>query len=88
VPAKGSAAEIGIRDVDEEHVLLIRGRVRQDEMSRVVPERIAEVHGYVEERGLGFGFNGPPFCVSSARDDERMLTTGIGWPVPAGVPGD
>jgi hypothetical protein len=86
VPAKGSAAEIGIRDVDEEHVLLIRGRVRQDEMSRVVPERIAEVDGYVEERGLGF--NGPPFWVPSAPDDERMPTTGIGWPVPSGVPGD
>jgi hypothetical protein len=55
-------------------------------MSRVVPERIAEVDGYVEQHGLGF--NGRPFCVSSAPDDERMLTTGVGWPVPAGVPGD
>jgi hypothetical protein len=78
VSGKSARPELDVRDVGEEHVLLIRGRVREDEMSTVVPERIAEVHAYLEE--LGVGFSGPPFCVSSAPDDERILTTEIGWP--------
>lgn len=77
--------EIGIQDVDEQHVLVIRERVQQDEMKEVVPRDIGEVHGYLQE--LGLGFHGPPLCVCPFPDEDGMLEAEIGWPVPHEVPG-
>jgi effector-binding domain-containing protein len=77
--------EIGIDEVDEQEVLVIRERVQQDEMSTVVPKDIAEVHAYLEE--LGLGFHGPPICVCPFADEEGMLDADIGWPVAKRVPG-
>ncbi len=78
--------EIGIQEVPDQRVLVIREHVRQDEMSTVVPRDIAEVHGYMQE--LGVGFHGPPICVCPFPDEEgRMLDAEIGWPVAEDVPG-
>ncbi|MBA3716900.1 MAG: MerR family transcriptional regulator [Actinobacteria bacterium] len=77
--------EIGIQDLDEVKVLVIREHVHQDEMSTVVPNDIAEVHGYVQE--LGLGFHGPPICVCPFPNEDGTLDAEIGWPVPKEVPG-
>src|SRR5262249_58101793 len=53
--------EIGIQDVAETKALVIEEHVQQDSLPEVIPADIAEVHDYVQE--LGFGFQGPPFCV-------------------------
>ena len=77
--------EIGIQDVAEEKVLVIREHVHQDEMSKVVPKDIGEVHAYMQE--LGLGFHGPPICVCPFPDENGMLDAEIGWPVAREVPG-
>jgi DNA-binding transcriptional MerR regulator len=77
--------EIGIQDLDEEKVLVIRERVHQDEMSEVVPKDIAEVHAYVQE--LGLGFHGPPICVCPFPNEDGTLEAEIGWPVEREVAG-
>jgi len=71
--------EIDIREVPEEHVLLIREHVGLGELSTVIPKDIEEVHGYLEE--LGLGFEGPPFCVCPAPDESGAVDAEIGWPV-------
>jgi DNA-binding transcriptional MerR regulator len=76
--------EIGIQDLDEEKVLVIRERVHQDEVSTVIPKDIAEVHAYVQE--LGLGFHGPPICVCPFPNEDGTLDAEIGWPVPKDVP--
>jgi DNA-binding transcriptional MerR regulator len=78
--------EIGIQDVEEHRMLLIHEHVHQDEMSKAVPRAIAEVHGYMQE--LGLGFHGPPICICPFPDDDGMLDTAIGWPVDRDVPGN
>jgi len=77
--------EIGIEDLEESKVLVIREHVHQDEMSTVVPRDIAEVHAYVQE--LGLGFHGPPICVCPFSNEDGTLDAEIGWPVPTEVPG-
>jgi effector-binding domain-containing protein len=71
--------EIDIREVPEEHVLLIREHVGLGDMSTAIPKNIEEVHGYLEE--LGLGFEGPPFCVCPAPDEAGAVDAEIGWPV-------
>jgi DNA-binding transcriptional MerR regulator len=77
--------EIGIQKVEAERVLVIREHVHQDEMSKVVPRDIDEVHAYIQE--LGLGFHGPPICICPFPDEEGMLDAEIGWPVAEEVPG-
>jgi effector-binding domain-containing protein len=77
--------EIDIREVPEEHVLLIREHVPLGEMSTVIPKNIEEVHGYLEE--LGLGFEGPPFCVCPAPDESGAVDAEIGWPVAEATDG-
>ena len=77
--------ETGIQDVDEQHLLVIREHVHQDEMKDVVPRDIGEVHAYLEERGLGF--HGPPVCICPFADQEGKLQAEIGWPVAEPVEG-
>ncbi len=77
--------EIGIQDVDAEHVLVIHEHVHQDEMSKVVPHDIDEVHAYTQE--LGLGFHGPPICVCPFPNEDGTLEAEIGWPVAGQVPG-
>ena len=85
VPEKGMVKfEIGIEDLDEVKVLVIRERVHQDELPTVIPKDIAEVHGYVQE--LGLGFHGPPICVCPFPNEDGSLEAEIGWPVPKDVP--
>lgn len=79
------SAEIDIREVPEEHVLLIREHVAMAELGTVIPSDIEEVHGYLEE--LGLGFHGPPFCVCPPPDENGEVDAEIGWPVAEGVEG-
>ncbi len=78
-------SEIDIREVPEEHVLLIREHVAMRELSTVIPSDIEEVHGYLEE--LGLGFHGPPFCVCPPPDENGEVDAEIGWPVAEAVEG-
>jgi AraC family transcriptional regulator len=79
------SAEIDIREVPAEHVLLIHEHVALGELSTVIPRDIAEVHGYLEE--LGLGFHGPPFCVCPPPDENGEVDAEIGWPVAEAVEG-
>jgi effector-binding domain-containing protein len=86
VPGKSATRfEIDIREVPEEHVLLIRERVPAKALSAVIPRDIDEVHGYLEE--LELGFHGPPFCVCPAPDERGQVDAEIGWPVAEPVEG-
>jgi effector-binding domain-containing protein len=73
------SAEIEIREVPEEHVLMIREHVAMSQLSTVIPRGIEQVHGYLEE--LGLGFHGPPFCVCPTPDERGEVDAEIGWPV-------
>ena len=77
--------EIDIREVPEEHALLIRERVGLRELSTLIPKDIAEVHAYLEELGLRFA--GPPFCVCPAPDESGVVDAEIGWPVAKAAAG-
>lgn len=77
--------QIEIREVPEEHVLQISEHVRQSDLSTVIPADIAEVHGYLEE--LGLGFQGPPFCACSAPGEDGLMDAEVGWPVASSVAG-
>jgi DNA-binding transcriptional MerR regulator len=71
--------ELSIQDVAPRHGLGIRVRAHVDEMGRVIPEAIDEVHAYLEEAGLGFA--GAPFCICPFGDDEGYGVITVGWPV-------
>src|SRR5262249_25891059 len=77
--------EIGIQDVAETKALVIEEHVQQDSLPEVIPADIAEVHDYVQE--LGFGFQGPPFCVCPYPNEDGSQDAEIGWPVAEDVPG-
>ena len=64
---------------------MVQEHVHQDEMPEVVPKAIAEVHGYLQE--LGLGFHGPPICVCPFPNEDGTLDAQIGWPVAKDVPG-
>jgi effector-binding domain-containing protein len=77
--------QIEIREVPEEQVLQISEHVPQSDLSTVIPADIAEVHGYLEE--LGLGFEGAPFCACSAPGEDGLMDVEVGWPVAGAVSG-
>jgi DNA-binding transcriptional MerR regulator len=71
--------ELEVKEVPARRVALIRNRVPQDEMTKVVPRDIDKV-----AHAIGMRHTGPPFCRCGMRDDG-YFTTEIGWPVPDDV---
>jgi DNA-binding transcriptional MerR regulator len=71
--------ELSIQDVAPRHGLAVRVRAHVDEMSRVIPQAIDEVHAFLQEAGLGFA--GAPFCICPFGDDQGYGEVTVGWPV-------
>jgi DNA-binding transcriptional MerR regulator/effector-binding domain-containing protein len=71
--------EMSIRDVAPRHGLAVRVRAHVDEMSRVIPQAIDEVHAFLQDAGLGFA--GAPFCICPFEDDDGYGEVTVGWPV-------
>jgi DNA-binding transcriptional MerR regulator len=67
--------ELEVKEVPARRVALIRNRVPQDEMTKVVPRDIDKV-----AHAIGMRHTGPPFCRCGMPDDG-YFTTEIGWPV-------
>ena len=86
--ASGTAdihAEVEIKDVSAQDVLLIRERVPQEKLSEVIPAAFNEIAAYLHERGLEPV--GPPVTICPYADEEGMVAIENGWAVPTSVPG-
>ncbi len=78
-------AEVEIKDVSEQPVLLIREQASLDELSTIIPRAIDEVHGHMQ--AVGATFAGPPLVVYPQMDEGGTGIVETGWPVDREFPG-
>jgi DNA-binding transcriptional MerR regulator len=71
--------ELDIRELPEQAVVGKRERASSAELSAVIPRGIAEVHGYLEKRGVRPV--GPPMTICPSADADDMVDIANTWPV-------
>jgi DNA-binding transcriptional MerR regulator len=76
--------ELKVDEVPASRALVLRERVRQEELSTIIPRDIESVGEYL--KGLGRRPAGPPLCVCPFPDADGTLEAEIGWLVDGDVP--
>jgi DNA-binding transcriptional MerR regulator len=84
-PTADIRAEIEIKDVPEQAVLVIRQRTHLDQLSKIIPVAIDEVHARMQ--AVGAQFAGPPLVVYPWMDEDGNIDVETGWPVDGEFPG-
>jgi len=69
--------EMSIKDTQERRVALVRNRAGMDALPQIVPGEIDRVAHLIGKR-----HDGPPFLKCGFPNDEGLLDTEIGWPIP------
>ena len=78
-PTADIRAEVEIKDVPEQSVLVIRQRAHVDQLSEIIPTAIDEVHAHMQ--AVGADLAGPPLVVYPWMDEEGTVDVETGWPV-------
>jgi DNA-binding transcriptional MerR regulator/effector-binding domain-containing protein len=76
--------KIEVREVEDQPVLTMRSRSREDDLDRAIGTAINGVAAYLRE--LGEESAGPPFNVRGEPDDDDLSEVEIGWPTAHGLP--
>jgi DNA-binding transcriptional MerR regulator len=70
--------ELTVEVVPERTYVIARDRVRREELTEVIPRRIAETSGWVFGNG---GSDGAPMARVGTPDEEDLVDVEVGWPV-------
>jgi DNA-binding transcriptional MerR regulator len=74
--------ELTVKEVPARTYVAVRERAPMEELTKVIPRRIAETHAWLSENG---GFAGAPIAVVGPPGDDDVVELEVGWPVDAQV---
>ena len=70
--------ELVVEEVPARTYVIARDRVPMEELTQVIPRRIAETHDWVAGHG---GPVGAPMALVTPADEEGLVDLDVGWPV-------
>lgn len=78
VVSKEAAQELTVTNVPARRLVVLRGRVPIEQLTQVIPHRIAETAAWVGKNG---GWIGAPMAIVGSPDEDDVVDLDVGWPV-------